>query len=400
MIDENDVQTEKNINFFPIFLVFLKMGFTAFGPAFLMQVKKDIVNGAKWINENEFLEGLALAQLIPGASFVSLSIYIGYKLKGLLGAVASFLGFVLPSFFITLLLSWLYFRYQSTVFMNALFKGFGAIVVALILNAVWDLAKITITDIRTILISVTAVILSMFYNNILVILLISAVMGILFLPKSIEEGKKVNLSEKTKIRWRDIIIICAIILFFFMTTAFNKDLLSMAGALFKIGALVFGNAYTMLPLIQHEVVNIHHWLNLDEFMVGLALGQITPGPLSIIATFIGYKVMGFIGSITAAVAIYMPNFLFVVITFGIYGKIKNYSWVKPALKGLLASFVGLMSLVVINTGRHALIDVLTISLCIVAFIMIQFAKWDAKWVIVSGTGIYFLIYEVMTIAKL
>lgn len=392
MNEKDFITCENNINLIQIFLIYFKMGFTAFGPVMMMETKKNIVRKLKWISEKEFLEGLALAQLIPGATFVSLTIYIGYKLKGLLGALASFIGFILAPFSIMVVLSWLYFKYENIVFVNILFKGLGAVVVALILNAVWDLAKITTTNIRTIIIAITGFVISILYNNIFLILLISAVMGIIFIPQSEEKGKYTNEMEKDNTKWRDIIIICIIILLFFISTIFNKDLLSVAGVFFKIGALVFGNGFTMLPLIQQEVVNIHHWLNLDQFMVGVALGQMTPGPVVITATFIGYKVMGVIGAVVATIAIFIPSFLLIVSIFGIYTKIKNNSLINSALKGLLASFVGLMALVVINTGRHALVDAYTIMLFVLSFVILQFTKLDSKWVILGGTGIYLLTY--------
>lgn len=390
--DENTAQIKNNISLIQIFLVFLKMGFTAFGPAIMTESKKSIVKKLKWINEKEFLEGLALAQLIPGATFVSLTIYIGYKLKGVLGAVASFTGFIFPPFSIMVVLSWMYFKYESMAFVNLLFKGLEVVVVAIILNAVWDMAKTITTNIRTIIIAVTAFIISIFYNNIFLLLLISSLMGILLIRKSSSDEKDNIVLEKAKIKWRDIIISCIIILLFFILTAFNRELLSISVVFFKIGALVFGNGFTMLPLIQREVVNTHHWLNLDQFMVGVALGQMTPGPVSITATFIGYKVMGLIGAVVATLAIYAPSFIFVVMTFGIYAKMKKYNWVNSALSGLLASFVGIMALVVINTGKHALVDIYTVILFGLSFIMLQFARLDSKWVILGGTGIYMVTY--------
>jgi chromate transporter len=388
---ENRIQIKNGITLWQVFLIFFKMGFTAFGPAMMMEAKKNIVKRREWISEKEFLEGLALAQLIPGATFVSLTIYIGYKLKGLLGAVASFMGFILPPFFIMTILSWLYFQYQSISFVSVLFKGLGAIVVALILNAVWDLAKTTTNNIRTIIIAAIAFIISILYNNVFLILFISAILGIILIRNS-KVDEKVNINpEKTKIRWKDTIIVSISILMFFVLTAFVSELLNMAGALFKIGALVFGNGFTMLPLIQQEVVNIHHWLNPDQFMAGVALGQMTPGPIVITSTFIGYRVLGFTGAVVATLAIFAPSFLLVVTTFGIYSKIKSNRWVSSALTGLIASFVGLMSLVIINTGRHALVDIYTIGLFILSFVMLQFAKLDSKWVILGGTGLYLII---------
>ena len=396
MYNLNRAGLKNKIRLRNIFLVFFKIGFIAFGPAMMMEAKKNIVKKLNWIDEKEFLDGLALAQLLPGATFVSLTIYIGYKLKGLLGAVASFIGFILPPFLIMVLLSWLYFKYQSITFVNVLFKGMGAVVVAIILNAVWDVAKIIINNIRSIIIAAISFIISLYYNNVFLILLIAAFLGIALLRKK-TNIKDNNLTDKTKLhpkdmRWKDIIIICISIGLFLASTSFVNKLLRITGVFFKIGALVFGNGFTMLPLIQHEVVNVHHWLNLTDFLVGVALGQMTPGPIVITATFIGYKVMGFLGALIATLAIFTPSFLLVVTTFGIYSKIKNNKWVSSALNGLIASFVGLMFIVVINTGRHALVDVYTTGLSVLSFIMLQFIKLDSKWVILSGSGIYLAVY--------
>ncbi|WP_081316989.1 chromate efflux transporter [Clostridium tyrobutyricum] len=381
-----------NINLIQIFLLFFKVGFTAFGPSMVIETKKYIVEKLKLINEKELLEGLALAQLIPGATYVSFSIYIGYKLKGLLGAVASFIGFIFGPFSIMLVLSLLYFKYENIVFVNILFRGLGAVVVALMLNAVWDLAKTTANNIPTIIISVTAFVISILYNNIFFILFISALMGIIFIPKNTENMKNTKIIEKTKIQWKNIILICIMILLLFILTAFNKELLSIAETFFKIGALAFGNGFTMIPIIQQEVVNTHHWLNLSQFMVGVALGQMTPGPVTITATFIGYKVMGVIGAIVGTLSIYAASFLFVVITFRIYTKIKKYKWTNSVLSGLLSSFVGIMAVVVLNMGRHALVDVYTLILFVLSFIMLKFVKLDSKLVIIGGTILYLVIY--------
>ncbi|KHO63171.1 chromate transporter [Thermoanaerobacter sp. YS13] len=395
MNNKNIIQNDKNITLWRIFISFFKMGFTAFGPAMMVEAKKNIVKKFNWLNEREFLEGLALAQLIPGATFVSLTIYIGYKLKGLRGAIASFFGFILPPFFIMLVLSWIYFKYQTLTFVSIIFKGVGAIVVALILNAVLDLAKTVTNNIKTITIALISFIISIFYNNIFLILFISALLGIILLRNHRDLDTTNNfVIKKTEVHWIDLTIISSVVLLFFLLTTFSNKLVSIFEVFFKIGALVFGNGFTMLPLIQQEVVNIHHWLNIDQFMIGVALGQMTPGPIVITATFIGYKVMGLIGALVATLAIFAPSFLLVIATFGIYTKIKTNKFVNSGLTGLLSSFVSLMSLVVINSGRHFLIDLYTVALFILSFLALRFIKLDTKWVILCGTGLYIILYIV------
>lgn len=242
-------------------------------------------------------------------------------------------------------------------------------------------------------------ILSVLNINFLWILLITAVLGLILIPRDIGKGERPTIITQTKINWRDISIVLAVMVSLFLLAFFNVKLVNIAEVFLKIGALVFGNGFTMLPLIQQEVVNIHHWLNLNQFMIGVALGQITPGPIVITATFVGYKVMGFMGAVAATLSIFMPSFLLVILTFGMYAKIKSYAWVNSAIKGVLAAFVGLMTYMVINTGRHALNDVLTITLFVLSFVMLQFKKWDTKWVILSGTGLYLIVYDFLTLIK-
>ncbi|WP_318261407.1 chromate efflux transporter [Thermoanaerobacter ethanolicus] len=380
------------ISLFHMFLIYFKIGFVAFGPTAMVETKKNIVKKLGWISEKELLEGLAVAQLLPGATFVSLTVYIGYKLKGLLGALCSFVGFILPSFFFMTILSWLYFKYQSIAFTNIMFKGLEAIVVALILNAVIDLAKTSITNVRFFFIAAVSFLVSIYYNNVFLLLAFATLMGILLNLKNEEIPRIINETKMKTIKWKDIINTSIAVIIFFIIVSYDKNLSNLAEVFFKTGALVFGNGYTMLPIIQNEAINIHHWINLNQFMVGVALGQMTPGPIIITATFIGYKVMGILGAVVSTIAIFLPSFLLVVITFQIFERIKNNKYVNSALNGLIATFVGLMMLVVINTARHALVDVLTSALFLSALAVLRFTKLDTKWVILIGIGLYLVIY--------
>lgn len=383
---------EENIKILSIFLTFLKIGSTSFGPTTMFEIKKNIVNKYKWLEEEDFLEGLAIAQILPGPTFVILSVFIGYKLKGVLGCTASFSGFILPSFVMMTFLSWLYFKYQSIIFVHTLFKGLNAIVVALILNALIEMAKIALDNKLSIIIIIFSMIMTLIYNNIFIIFLGSSLLGILLFKKNqIVKRDFENIDSPNTGILKDIMIVSFTIIISFLVVYQSSTLFTIATVFFKIGALVFGNGFTMLPLIQEEVINIHHWLNLNYFLAGLSLGQITPGPVTITATFIGYKLKGIIGATVATLAIFLPSILLVVITSQIYEKIKNNKYINLSIKGINSSFIALMLFILISTGKIALVDIKTILISIVSFIAIRYTNLETLWVVLGGSIIYLIL---------
>ncbi len=383
---------ESKISYPKLFLTFLKVGCTSFGPTTAVELKKNVVERLKWMEESDMMEGLAIAQTLPGPTFVLLSTYMGYRLKGILGAVLSMLGFILPSFILMTLLSWVYFTYQNITFVSVLFKGLSAVVVALILNAVFVIGQPVFKKNKlSIIIMAYALAMAYIYNNVFVILIGAALLGMLLLKTGpIPCVQKAGAGANRKIAFKEVSIIALCIIAFFIVISFNDVLFTLATIFFKIGLFAFGNAYTMLPLIQQEVVNVHQWLNVNQFLVGVALGQITPGPVSITSAFIGYKVMGVLGAMTSAIAVFSPALLLVVIVAPVFNKIRGNRFIQSALVGLNASFVGLMLSILINTGKTALIDVQTIVLAIGVFAAIRFTKLDTIWVILGGTALFLL----------
>jgi chromate transporter len=191
--------------------------------------------------------------------------------------------------------------------------------------------------------------------------------------------------------WREIAIVLAVAAGIAGISAIYPLLLQLEGVFFRIGILVFGNGFTMIPLIQQQVVNVYHWLNLDQFTAGIALGQITPGPVVITATFVGYKVAGILGALAATIGIFAPCFILVTLVMPIYKKIKENPWVKAIFKGIVASFIGLMLVVVVGMGRHSLSDYTTAALSVATLAVLRFTKIDVLWVVLGGTAIYLLL---------
>lgn len=385
--------TEKQISLADIFLTFCKMGLTAFGPAMMAEAKKNIVKRKKWLSEQEFLNGLALAQFLPGATFVTLTVFMGYRIRRLGGAFASFVGFLLPPFWLMVILSYLYFRYSGVPMVENAFKGLEAIVVALIANAVLDIGKSVLKGWKTLAIAVISLGVAWFYANIFLILLLAASLSIiLFRPWKTEPAKLPDTIKSTvNFNIGEIIIVLAITAGIALLSAWNPLLLQLESVFFRIGLLVFGNGFTMIPLIQQEVVNVYHWLDLNQFTIGIALGQVTPGPVVITATFVGYKVWGLLGATAATLGVFSPCFILVLLIMPVYTKIKENPWVKVIFKGILASFVGLMAIVLWGMARHSLTDIVTIGLALAALAALRLTKLDVLWVVLGGTAIYLLI---------
>lgn len=176
-----------------------------------------------------------------------------------------------------------------------------------------------------------------------------------------------------------------------LLSALSPLLLQLEGVFSAIGFLVFGNGFTMIPLIQQQVVNVYHWLNLSQLSVGIALGQVTPGPVVITATFVGYKVTGLLGATAATIGVFAPCFILVLLIMPVYTRIKENLWVKVIFKGVLASFVGLMTIVLWGMARHSLTDPVMIGLALAALAALRFTKLDVLWVVLGGTGIYLLV---------
>ena len=380
---------EKQISLPDIFWVFLKMGMTAFGPAMASEAKKNIVKRKQWLKEQEFLNGLALAQFIPGATFVTLTVFMGYRIRRLAGAAMSFTGFLLPPTALMVLLSYLYFRYSELPLVAMAFRGVEAIVVALIANVVFDLGRSAIKGWQAALVAAASLAVAWFNQNVFLIILLAAMLSVIvFVPwkKRPVAGKSGRPEEV--FHWWEITIVLAVAAVIAGLSALYPLLLQLEGVFFRIGCLVFGNGFTMIPMIQQQVVNVFHWLNLDQFTAGIALGQITPGPVVITATFVGYKVAGILGALAATVGVFSPCFILVTLVMPVYTKIKENPWVKAVFNGIVASFIGLMIVVVIGMGRHSLTDYTTAGLFVATLAVLRFTRIDVLWVVLGGTAVY------------
>ncbi|MBP2640489.1 MAG: chromate transporter, chromate ion transporter family [Firmicutes bacterium] len=379
-----------------LFFVYLFIGISGFGPTLAAETKKRIVHRHKWIREEDFLNGLALAQILPGATYVSLTAYIGYKIRGTSGAVISFLALLIPSFLIMLMLSHVYLTYGLLLQVSIFFEGLAVIVAALIAHAVIEIGKATITDGKGLFLALASAGLFFLYPSIFLLLFLGAIAGIIMYSgriRTVEIGDNDRAEERfnKSFSWNKLLGLFTLLVFIFLFTHLEPILLQLFWVFFRMGAFLFGGGFAMIPFIAQEVVQNYHWLTQDQFMVGLALGQVTPGPISITATFIGYKVAALSGAIAATFGVFLPSLFLVILTAELHQKIRNNKWVKSAIQGIVVVFTGMIANVVINLARHSLTDAFSICFAASVFLLLRCSKLDTVLVVVFGSSIYWLI---------
>jgi len=380
-----------------LFTRVFKLGATAYGgPGMISQIKEAAVNRYGWVKEGEFMRGMALCQLIPGATMVQIVTYIGYRVRGIWGALTAAVAFVLPAFIALIVLSAIYFEYHSLWFIQALFKGLGAIVVAILLNACITFGRSVLKDWKVILIAVLSFFAFFFQWNFVLIFAFAAVAGLLLRPK-IPRAKAAPSggTPLETVREKEYLIVILldafICLMFLLSYLTDPKITALSVSLSKIGALAFGGGFTAIPLIQYEMVDRYQWLSTKEFLDGIALGQVTPGPILITATFVGYKVANLLGAFMATLGVFFPSFFILVLLIPYHDRLRGVEKVRMMEQGVLGSFIGMLALVLFNFGKTSLVDIPRVLMAAAAFLAI-YKKIGLSYILLTGGVLSILIY--------
>jgi chromate transporter len=386
-----------------IFSRFFKLGATAYGgPGMISQIKETAVNRYGWVKEGDFMRGVALCQLIPGATMVQIVTYIGYRARGVWGALTASVAFVLPAFIALLILSAIYFKFQTLWFIQALFKGLGAIVVAIILNACITFGKSVLKDWKAVLIAALSFFAFLFQWNFVLIFVLAAVAGFVLRPKTPQTKATTSGStpggapfEVTKKEYLIVAFLAALIcLALGLSYLVDPKITILSLNLSKIGALAFGGGFTAIPLIQYEMVDRFHWLSTKEFLDGIALGQVTPGPILITATFVGYKVSNFLGAFMATIGVFFPSFFILVLLIPYHDRLRGVEKVRMMEQGILGSFIGMLALVLSNFGSTSLVDIPRILMAAAAFFAI-YKKISLPYILLAGGILSILVFGLL-----
>ncbi|OLN32783.1 chromate efflux transporter [Desulfosporosinus metallidurans] len=393
---------------------FLHIGFVSYSLAALGEAKKALVDKKNWLTDEEYLNGLALSQLLPGAPTVNLNTYIGYFLRGFPGALVASIFFVIPCFLLMVVLAHLYLNYNDVPLVSSLFKGVGALVVGLVLNTILDLWKKGVNSPQLTILAVVGFVMVYFMKvNIMSLLLVAGVVSLVstFLTYKVTGwkaimDKKFWLAKKSspravsaikfefsKKKYVAMLMMLAVLLILnFVINSSNPTYRQLGTTLFGIGGLTFGSGYAMLPFIQDTMVNQYHFVTDKEFGVALALSLLTPGPVTVISAFIGYKVAGLFGAALAMANMYLPAFAFVNIISDLYNRARKVDKFKMVITGVVAAFIGTLWAVVIKLTGSSLVDLPTYGMAIAAFGVQRFTKIDTLWIIIGGALISLVIF--------
>jgi chromate transporter len=376
-----------------LFFSFLRLGMTAFGgPAMVAYIREMSVNRRKWLDEATFKDGVVLCQSIPGATAMQTVAYVGFRAKGVPGAAASFVGFGLPAFTLMLFLSSLYAEYHAVLKIVSLFYGLQVVVVAIVVNATYQFANSTFKDFAAVFVAIGAFILLWLGISPFLVILGAALAGLVF-SKSLDE---IPLPEYHGGKGQNIILqisVLLLVLFSCLVTLYFIDfrLFSLAFLMMKIDLFAFGGGFASLPLMLHEIVDVRQWMDNTTFMNGIALGQVTPGPIVITSTFVGFMLHGIVGALVATVAVFTPSFLMVIALTPLMDKLRTSVHFTNATKGILASFVGLLFFVAVKFAFAVSWDSIRVTL-VCATLIALFKKVDILYVVLIASAVSMFLF--------
>ena len=360
-----------------IAFVFLKLGTVAFGgpAAHLAMMEEEFVRRRKWISEAEFLDRLAAANLIPGPSSTEVAIFIGQMKRGWRGLIVAGACFIIPAAVIVSLIAWAYVRFGSLPRAAGLLYAIKPVVVAIIVQALGKLGR---TGLKSPLLALIAALAAVLFLSGMNPILVLAVAGAIV---AASEGMKNRLMTMTPGPWMSVAISAAVLA---TGAAVSFSLGGLSVAFLKIGAVVFGSGYVLLPFLRAEFVERLHWLTDQQLIDAVAVGQFTPGPLFTTATFIGFILGGWLGAMVATVAIFLPGFLLVAAGGPLIPRIRQSRHASAALDGVVAASLALMAVVTWQLARAALLDRITLLIFLLSAVILVRFKINSAWLIAAA----------------
>jgi chromate transporter len=380
-----------------IFFTFLKLGATAFGGymSLVAIVQKQLVEIDKKMKEEDLLDGISLTSVLPGPVAVNTIAYVGYLLRGIPGAIAAFAGIVLPSFFLVILLSWLYFTYGNIPAVKNIFSGIAPTITALIVTVAIGMARKTIKVPAQWVICLLAAILLIFiggFTTTFLIIIGSGIVGYFLFHQ--QQGKE-RLSNEEKLLFGNrqwiisgvvlLLLLLFVLLFGGQYPGAPKNI-QIISTFSGISLTLFGGGYVVIPALHELFVENLGWLTSAEFADGIAIGQITPGPIFITATFIGYKVAGIMGALLATIAMFTPPMVLTVLLSRFVKTLNQSTLVKAAMKAVRAAVIGMIFASAVTIGQTISVSIVSVAIFLVAF-YISFKYTISPVYLIIGSGV-------------
>lgn len=383
--------TTTHVNPIPVltdlFTSFLRLGLTAFGgPSMVAYIRRLVVEQKHWLDEESFRDGVALCQMIPGATALQAAAYVGLRARGVRGAVTSFIAFGLPALVLMMALAALYTQTHTLPAVVSAFNGLQAIVIAMMASAAVSFGRNYLKNGQHVITALAAAALFALNVHPIVVILISALFGLILNNRLVTPRATSGISSARRSAKPLLFLLAAVAASFLLLLVVQRTLFDLAALMFRIDLFAFGGGFASVPLMFHEIVEVRGWLDSPTFLNGIVLGQVTPGPIVITATFIGYLRYGPLGGLIATLGVFTPSFLLVIGTVPYFDRLRNSLAFNKAIGGILCSFVGLLAIVTLRFAWNIPWDISRIGLAGTAFIALL-RKVDVLWVVLVGAVI-------------
>lgn len=418
-IKTHDLVADAQPSLLSLFWIFLRIGSTAFGGfmALISVVKNYLVDREKLLSDEDMLDGISLATILPGPVAVNVVAYAGYRIRGIAGAIICATAVILPSFLLILFLSHAYFTWGEIPAVNNIFKGILPTVAAIIVATSINMGRKALTGFAEVCLALIAMLVLIFiggFFSTVFIILLAGIAGWLLFKNDVPDQVLVKLPDEVLDmpstsdfdRVSDALIkpnhnrryfyslaiasSCAVVISFLNAQTFLavKLLATFAG----MSVFLFGGGFVFIPLMQESVVETYHWVSHKEFIDAIAMGQITPGPILISATFIGYKVAGLFGATLATIGIFTPPAIIMLICTHYLQRVKNSLTVKAVLKGIRCAVIGMIAAAAYVVSMSAENSYISVVIFIAAIFALLRFKLEVVWIIPASGIIGFLAF--------
>ena len=364
-------------------LLFLRLGFTAIGgPAVhIAMMEEEVVTRRGWLTRAEFLDLLSATNLIPGPNSTEMAIHVGRVRAGWPGLLVAGCSFILPASILVTALAWAYVRYGSLPQVSGVLYGVKPIVIALIVQAVLKLGKSAVKSTWLAVVGTVAALATALGADQLAVLAGGGVLtGLIYWQRSgRRESERVAAFLGGGTGLTGIVAGSSLVAPFSLTALFLVFM--------KVGAILFGGGYVLVALIRSNLVTRLGWISERQLLDAIAMGQVTPGPLSTTATFIGYLLGGFPGAVIATVAIFLPAFFFVAISGPLVPRLRRSPLAGAVLDGVNVAALALIAVVTWQLFRSAVVDWTTLILAGLSFLLLIRYRVNSVWLVLGGAMI-------------
>src|SRR6185369_7692356 len=386
VVSSPDDQRNRPTSLSSLALLFLRLGTTAFGgpAAHIAMMEDEVVRRRKWMTRDEFLDLLGAANLIPGPNSTELAIHIGHRQAGWQGLLVAGSSFILPAMLIVMSFAWAYVRYGSLPQVAGILYGVKPVIIAIVLQALWSLARTAIKSKFLAVVGIVAVVLTFLRIHELLVLF-GAGLAVVLARMVVERSKDL----------KSLVSAPALAMLFQAggggAAAFGLWPLFLF--FLKVGAILYGSGYVLLAFIRADLVERWHWLTETQLLDAIAVGQVTPGPVFTTATFIGYVLGGTRAAVVATLGIFLPAFFFVAVSGPLVPRIRRSAMAGAFLDGVNVAALALMLVVTYQLGRAAVVDLVTLALALIsAFILFRW-RINSAWLILAGAIVGWVFYR-------